>query len=163
MIENKQRDFCLICIYVLFDLCCFCDLIVLFSYFNVCVIGVLFGYLITMLKLTPGETTVFCGMRVKKWMQPLLQLILLSFLINASFIGHLSGIVCGAIYITGFPGFFQQRQKIIKYLESLPCLTFLTKRSNDFIIASQQPCFDHFNFAFFSFVKMYLQFINIHF
>ena len=98
----------------------------------------MFGYFIIYLKVTPNEQINFYGMRVKKWVVPFIQLVVLSFLLQASFIGHLSGIAMGFIYISGCPGCFAQRQKIIKKIENYRFLEFITNRG-DFCVAPQQP------------------------
>ena len=90
------------------------------------------------LAVIPSETVRFCGHQVQKWIVPLFQLVLLSVLLRASFIGHLSGIVIGLIYISGIPGYFMQRQGVIKRLERMSCFACITKRE-DFRSAPSLP------------------------
>ena len=80
----------------------------------------------------------FYGMNLKKWVIPFIQLVALSFLLQASFIGHLAGIVMGFIYISGCPGCFEKRQKFIKKVENYRFLEFITNRA-DFCVAPQKP------------------------
>ena len=101
--------------------------------------GILFAYFIIYLKfIVKNQEMTMYGIKCKKWYLPFIQLIILSFLLRASFIGHLSGIIMGIIYISGFPPCFQLRHSIIKKIENLNCLNFITNRS-DFYISSQQP------------------------
>ena len=90
------------------------------------------------LAVIPSETVQMCGHQVHKWMVPLFQLLLLSVLLRASFIGHLSGIEMGSLYITGIPGCFMQRQALIKKVEALTCLGCISKR-NDYQSAPSLP------------------------
>ena len=109
--------------------------------------GILFGYFIIYLKF------VVRSQEYKIWLIPFVQLIILSVLFRASFIGHLSGIIMGMIYISGFPGCFALRHSLIKKIENWNSIKFLTNRSN-FHGSSQQaiiskcslmPCSRHNN------------------
>lgn len=106
--------------------------------------GILFGYFMIYLKVTRRETMTYFGVELKKWMMPFVQLLVLSFLLSASFIGHLSGIVSGLVYITGIPGCFQQRQSFIKKMEDSALFECISNRS-DFICSSQQPVLSEIN------------------
>lgn len=106
--------------------------------------GILFGYFIIYLKfiVKNDEMTVY-GVKCRKWILPFAQLLILSFLLSASFIGHLSGIIMGYIYISGFPLCFELRHALIKKIENLNIISFITNR-NDFHCASQQPIINQF-------------------
>merc|ERR1712079_254223 len=106
--------------------------------------GVLFGYFMIYLKVTPNQTMTYFGVQLKKWMMPFVQLLVLSFLLSASFIGHLSGIIAGLLYITGIPGCFQRRQQFIKRMEDSTLFECVSSRS-DFVCSSQQPILSEIN------------------
>ena len=90
------------------------------------------------LRIIPNDTVAVFGIEMKKWMMPFVQLLLLSLLLHASFIGHLSGIVIGLIYVTGVPGYFPQRQVFIRSIEKNCCLEWITKRT-DYISVPSSP------------------------
>ena len=61
--------------------------------------GILFAYTVIFMKLSTGDTTIICGQKIPKFIAPFIQLIFLSLFLQASFIGHLAGIVLGFICI----------------------------------------------------------------
>eukprot|EP00485_Elphidium_margaritaceum_P008420 CAMPEP_0202695160 /NCGR_PEP_ID=MMETSP1385-20130828/8828_1 /ASSEMBLY_ACC=CAM_ASM_000861 /TAXON_ID=933848 /ORGANISM="Elphidium margaritaceum" /LENGTH=177 /DNA_ID=CAMNT_0049351135 /DNA_START=382 /DNA_END=915 /DNA_ORIENTATION=- len=108
--------------------------------------GILFAYFMVYTKLIPSEEMSVFGIKCRKWMIPFIQLLVLSFLLRASFIGHLSGIIAGYLYIAGVPGFFAQRHLFIKYVEHMNIMQCITNRS-DYYASPQQPLINVFNFA----------------
>ena len=105
--------------------------------------GVLFAYFMLYLNMIPNERVMFCGFQVKKWVVPFLELLMLSIFLHASFIGHLSGIIVGLLYITGIPGCFQSRQAMIKYIENKFCFKCISNRK-DFISTPSSPKINKF-------------------
>ena len=111
--------------------------------------GILFSYFIISIKLSRGNSMNFYGYNIPKWLYPFIQLIILSVLFHASFVGHLSGIILGLLWVIGCPGCFKSRHNLIKYIESLSILKCITNR-NDFYASSQQPIINSFNLNFLS-------------
>lgn len=108
---------------------------------NQCGVGfsaVLFAHFMVYLRIIPNDKVTMFGIQMPKWMLPFVQLLLLSILLHASFVGHLSGIITGLVYVTGLPGCFMQRQVCIRNMENNCCIQGITKRS-DFIPAPPSP------------------------
>lgn len=106
--------------------------------------GVLFAYFMIYLSLIPNQRINFCGYQVKKWVVPFIELIMLSVMLQASFIGHLSGIIVGLLYITGLPGCFQLRQTCMRNIEYIFCIIQCIINRQDYVKMPQHPKIDKF-------------------
>jgi len=89
--------------------------------------GVLFSYVIMRTSVTGAQSYNLCGMSIPAWIYPWVMLIGISFLIpNASFAGHLSGLLLGIMYCRGYLNFLWPRRSCLRALEGWEGLDWLT-------------------------------------
>ena len=83
--------------------------------------GVLFSFIIIHTKVTRSETYNLCGFQIPAWVYPWVLLVGISFIIpNASFVGHLCGLLMGIAYVKGYLNCLLPKRSCQRAFEAWP-------------------------------------------